>query len=368
MKTINNLNNKQFKNQFNLLKQIVMKKQLLLLIVAFFAVTTAFGQAVNNPAILPVPLTCTTNDPLNPIAGKPYNYEAIIAPTGGTAYWYATKSTTFTTGAARVATEIPADGVAILNTATNYRTSAVAGTSPTSTNVTWTSAGLAGVTATNPLFMVVEYDNSAVGCANNIKVMKIVPKVAFTVDITSLKHDDESTLAYGTAESQCFDDVQSVTYVDPNIVIDYGTNVLYYEVVAANFTDSYLPTFQISGLSGSQEVSVDWGYSKGAYTNNLLTDVAAAATVTTPQATVLTSATSTTNGVSIYVRVTVKNNGFEGTTNQNIALAVEAVDAQANADVDVDCSTITAYGDIATQTLNARPSVTAGTPQIPQIP
>ena len=155
-----------------------MKKQIFILVLAIFAsVANTFGQALPNT--LPVPLTCTVTDPLNPIAGRPYDYSAIIAPAGGTAFWYATKSTTFTTAGARVATIIPADGVAIATGAVNYNATITSAASPTSTTVTWTSAGLAGIDkTTNPLFMVVEYAGPL--CANNLKVMQIIPKIAFT--------------------------------------------------------------------------------------------------------------------------------------------------------------------------------------------
>ena len=74
--------------------------------------------------------------------------------------------------------------------------------------------------------------------------------------------------------------------------------------------------------------------------------------------------------LSIYVRVTVRNHGWEGLADEPITLAVEAVDATAaaNKDVDVDCTTITEYGDMAVQTLNARPTVAPGTPMVPQNP
>ena len=347
-----------------------MKKQIFILVIAVFAsVATAFGQAVNNPAILPVPLTCTTNDPLNPIAGRPYDYTAILNPAGGSTYWYATKSTTFTTGGARVAVEIPADGTAIATGATNYRTALNPATTPSTTQVTWTSAGLAGVTNLVPLFMVVEYTGPT--CSNNMKVMQIIPKIAFTVDITNMVHGaTPTTLAYGVAESQCFDVVQSSMWDGTNIVIDYGKNILYYEVIAANFTGSYLPTFQLTGLTGTQTADIDWGTAVGTYGNVAIAG-ASGATVTTPAQTVTTAATNTSTGVSIYVRVTVYNHGFEGLANEPIALAVEAVDGNTpgNPDVMPNCVVSpTPFEDTTTQNLNARPAVTPGTPQVPQLP
>lgn len=346
-----------------------MKKQILFLIVAIIAATTtAFGQAL--PGTKAVALTCPATDPLNPIAGRPYDYSAVINPTGGTGFWYATKSTTFTTAGARVATEIPADGVSIATGATNYRTSAVSPTSPTKTTVTWTSAGLDGVNSTTaPLFMVLEYAGAS-SCSDNLKIMQIIPKIAFTVDITNMVHGATPTsLAYGVAENQCFDKVGSAKFVAGKVEIDYGTNVLYFEVIGANFTGSYKPTLKLSGLLGTQTATIDWGYTPVTIATNLVTDVAAPG-VTTPQFTVATSQPTTNEGVSIYVKVTVKNHGFEGLADEPITLAVEAVDGTttANKDVDPDCLAFTDFGDLAMQTLNLRPLVTTTPVSLPQVP
>lgn len=348
-----------------------MKKQIFILIMAVFAASfsTAFGQAL--PGTKAAALSCTFTDPLNPVAGRSYDYSAIINPVGGSSYWYATKSTTFTTAGARVATEIPADGVLIANGAVNYRTSAVSPTTPTTTNVTWTADGLAGIDATHPLFMVVEYSGPT--CANNIKVMQILPKIAFTVDITNMTHGaTPASLAYGTAESQCYANVGSASFdaVSGKVEIDYGTNILLYEVIGANFTGTYKPTLKLSGLQGTQTATIDWGYAAGTIATNLVTDVVAAPSVTTPQFIVATSEATTNDGVSIYVKVTVKNHGWEGLANDNITLAVEAVDGTVaeNKDVDTDCTTISDFGDLAIQTLNMRPTVTTNPVSLAQIP
>ena len=349
-----------------------MKKQIFIFILAIFATTTAYGQPFAVTGTKSVPLTCAAIDPLNPIAGRPYDYSAIVAPANGTAFWYATKSTTFTTAGARVATIIPADGTAILSGATNYNTSIPNATSPTKTTVTWTSAGLDGVNATtSPLFMVVEYSGPS-ACADNLKVMQIIPKIGFTVDITNMAHGATPTsLAYGIAESQCFDKVQSSMWdvAQGKVVNDYGTNILYFEVIAANFTDSYKPTLKLSGLQGTQTATIDWGYTSTAIATNLVTN-AAAPSVTTSQFTVQTTQALTNEGVSIYVKVTVKNHGFEGLADTPITLAVEAVDGTtaANKDLDPDCTTITDFGDLAVQTLNLRPTVTTTPVSLPQVP
>ena len=326
--------------------------------------TSAFGQAVTGTA--PRPVSCT-DDPLHPIAGKPYDYSSILNPAGGSTYWYATKSTTFVTAGARTAVEIAADGTSIMNGATNYRTNAAGATSPTKASLTWTSAGVKGVDATaNPLFMVLEYKGAT--CSNNMKVYQILPKNAFTVDITNVKDNAGAFtyLAYGTANTECYADIASAKFVAPNMVYDYGVNKLYFEVVAANFTGTFTPSFQLAGLKTGQTALVEWTVDKtfasglaalGAAQNGTTgTTLNFAGTAVTPAPAV----TDMSKGVSIYVKVTVTNGLYEGLTDDAVTMAVEAVNSTGDADIDnATCAApASTFEDTAVQTLNKRPTVT----------
>jgi hypothetical protein len=352
-----------------------MKKQIFILVMAIFATTAAFAQPYALPGTKPTPLTCALTDPLTPVAGRPYDYSAVIAPPGGTAFWYATNSTTFTTAGARVATVIPADDVKIAASSVGYNTAITPASSPTKTTITWTSAGLAGIDATTkPLFVVVEYTGPSATCANNnIKVIQILPKVAFTVDITNMTNAATPVpLAIGAPTSQCFDMVQSVKFTAGKIDIDYGTNILYFEVIAANFTGSYKPTLKLTGLQGTQTAAIDWGIAIGTYGQTLVADQApTAGAITSPQFTVQTQATSTADGVSIFVRVTVKNHGFEGLADLPVTLAVEAIDSATpgNPDVMANCTVSpTPFEDTSVQTLKLRPTVTTTPASLVQNP
>ena len=149
------------------------------------------------------------------------------------------------TAGVKNAVEIPSDGVTIMSGATNYRTLGSGAASPNTTNITWTSAGLKGVDATtNPLFMVLEYKGPT--CSNNMKVYQVLPKNAFTVDILNIKSSGLTPLAYGTTDSQCYADIASAKFVSPNMVYDYGVNKMFFEVVAANFTKAFTPSFKLS--------------------------------------------------------------------------------------------------------------------------
>ncbi len=343
---------------------LFMKHLMLLLLVTGMVAATAYGQPFAVTGSAPQTTTCT-DDPLHPIAGKPYDYSAIINPTGGTSFWYATKSTTFVTAGARVATEIPADGVSILAGATNYRTSGASAASPTKTNLTWTSAGLKGVDASaNPLFMVLEYKGPT--CSNNLKVYQILPKNAFTVDILNIKNNGLTPLAYGTNDTQCFADIASARFDVPTskMVYDYGVNKLYFEVIAANFTGSFTPSFKISGLKTGQSALVEWTVDKTFASG--LTALGAAQNATNGAdlsfagTAVNTTVPNTTLGVSVYVKVTVTNGLYEGLSDDNITMAVEGVNAAGEADIDnATCAApASTYEDTAVQTLNMRPTVT----------
>jgi hypothetical protein len=341
-----------------------MKQLILSMLVTGMVATSAIAQnAVTGSA--PQPITCT-DDPLHPIAGKPYDYSAILNPGGGTTYWYATKSTTFVTAGARTATEILTSNTTILGTATNYRTTATSAASPTKTNVTWASEVLKGVDATKPLFMVLEYKGPT--CANNMKVYQILPKNAFTVDILNIKNNGLTPLAYGATDTQCFADIVSANYdaATSKMIFDYGVNKLYFEVVAANFTGSFTPSFKLTGLKTGQTALVEWTTDKTFASGLTALGAAAPATTGTPlnfagtAVNASPTVTDMTKGVSIYVKVTVTNGLYEGLTDDPITMAVEAVNT--NNEPDIDNATCAApgtpYEDSATQTLNMRPTLT----------
>jgi len=325
-----------------------MKKQLFILILALFAViitNTAMGQAIHHED--PLPLTGCTTGPLNPLAGNSYNYSAIVNPTGGNFQWWATTNQNFiAAGANNIGTRLTVLAGDLLAASASY------GVTSTTDNVdiTWSSGTLAAATAGTPTFVVVQYDAVAPGCANNLKVYEIDPVNGFTVDILNLD-GTQAPLAYGTDFSTCVSDIESATYNAGAIVTDYGTNILYYEVVAANFTGSWIPSFTLPVLPAGLTAVVEWDY-------DLTFAAPHAANNGDP---VLTSVTPTTTGVSIYVRVTVDNGTYEGIANVPYLLTVNGVDSAGNDDVlNTDCNNTSLVDNQALQTILARPTVTAG--------
>lgn len=355
-----------------------MKKQILtlaLFVLAIFASDySVLGQAL--PGSSPRGTSCV-DDALHPIAGKPYTYELVANPTGGDFLWWATKDPNFvvtdaTTGvrtynndATNLLTVTDGD---LIETSSNYNS---AGTDNT-VSITWSDAILANTEYnTNPTFVATLYNNAV--CADNLKVYQLDPIKAFTVDI--LNYDGTTPLAYDAVDDQCIDLVSKAFFNGTAMEYEYGQNVFVYEVVAANFTGSYTPIFDLTGLASSlnaaQTYTLEWTYDQpstwGAST--VFVDY-----VNNPATLVETNEINTSTGVSIYVRLTVTNNNFELNATDNptgltFALAVDGLNSVGEYDVDngdgtsCDQTAITAadQADTAEQTLLPRPSLIEGT-------
>jgi len=216
--------------------------------------------------------------------------------------------------------------------------------------------------------MVLEYKGPGTpSCANNLKAYQLLPKNAFTVDIRNVKSNGLAPLDYGASDAQCYADIVSANYDIPTakMVFDYGVNKMYYEIIAANFSGSFTPSFKLTGLNSGQSALVEWTVDKTFASG--LTALGAAQNATTGTAlnfsgtAVNTDVTNTTVGVSIYVRVTINNGLYEGLNDDAISLAVEAVNDSGDADIDnTSCAAPAAtFEDIATQTLNKRPTLTS---------
>jgi len=338
-----------------------MKKQMFILAVVFFAATTVFGQMKKNSD--PQPLSCTPG-PLTPMAGAPYDYSALVVPANGNFTWWATKDIDFIKeGVNNLATKLSV-GTDLLAASANY--GIPGGTTNASTvNITWSGATLAGTSDLAPTFVVVQNDAIAPNCANNLKVYQIKPINGFIVDIKNMDQA-KATLSYATPYSFCVSSIASAKFSGGAIVTDYGTNVMYFEVVAANFSGSYTPAFQLSGLQTGQSVT-----SLELYTDPAFATTAIATTQTagiySPDAPVAVdgSISNTSTGVSLYVKLTIANGTYETLNDEAIALAVNGTNAVGEKSVDnTDCTKASNFNDVATQTLLARPKITAVAPGV----
>lgn len=341
-----------------------MKKQIFILalfvLAVFTSLTRSYGQTATHGNTAPTPITCSTTDPLNPIPGIPYNYSAGLNPAGGSAVWHVSYNpSAFITNNSWAATDEAVGGSFI--SAASGMTNATA-TSPSTASITWKTEGSATVDATHPLFVSLVYTApSATGCANNLQVFRVTPKNAFTVDITNMNNTGSTSSAIGASYAQCFSDIAGAVFTTGTpgtVTMNYGDNTMYFEVIAANFTTSFTPTFKISGLQGNQTADVTWGYTVASATTVIAT---ATTNATLNPITALTSATNTSNGVSIYVKVVVHNRAYEGLSDTPITLAVEATNTAGQHDVLPDCTVPLAasqFEDAATQTLKLRPTIT----------
>lgn len=350
-----------------------MKKLFFILILAVFAsVTAAWGQSATHNSD-PQATTCT-DDPLHPIAGKPYTYEVSTTPSGGQYTWWATTNPVFIQSTAATPTVITMNnsgagvltvGGGLLSATSNYNT---ANASP-SVGIVWSSQTLANTTyLTAPTFVAVHYTPPAgTNCADNIKVYELDPRNAFIVDIKNLDATTKATMAYGATESQCVHDVTVARYTgNHQVEYMYGYQELYFEVVAANFTGSWMPTFQFPALAGDQTMTAEWSYTTDFTGTTYPINVGTGATTS-----VTTNASDTSNGVSIYVKVTIINNHYETLAQQSLTFAVDGRNEAGELDVpNATCVEPAApdFIDTAIQTIEPRPTVngvTTGTGSTP---
>jgi len=359
----------QIKNSINSSIQnlTTMKKKISLIVVAIVASTiVAFGQGA-TPGSAPRNLENCESSPLTPIAGVPYEYSAGVDPAGGTAFWLATfNNTNFITqgGLTTNTLEIGGD---FISAADNYKNDNPGAASSTTTTITWNSLGLAQIDNDNPLFVAINYTaEPGSGCANNFKAYRINPINAFLVNILNL-----DSPGYDELVESCFSDIESAEYDLANNIMnyDFGRNLLAFEVVAANFTDFYNVSFRIEGLENDQNANIYWSYLNDFEEAEMIEDGPFGNEIV-PGPTVITTETSTGNGVSIYVWLEVNNNNFEGLNDTSISLAV-AGENSANVsnirwdDCNIPVALSANFGEInapdyATHILKARPTVTPG--------
>lgn len=365
-----------------------MKKQLLIMILAIFAigVTNSFGQLV------PRAITCLPGDALHPIAGTPYDYTiSVPTPTGGTntILWMATQDQQFIQNKLLIAApEIVGVSTILADASATYNLATLAPGGLT-VQLTWNSFTYDPL---NPVFVIVQVVNDNGTCTpNNLKVYKIQPINAFTLDIENITASGALSSGYGTNIDRCISDILDAQYdatLDA-VVTDFGADTLLYQVVAANWSDAWNLEVQLTGINALEHVTVEWATDAAFTTINTMAG-ALVGTGATP--TVYTTGTNVTpnvgttigaDGESIFIRVILDHSdmlvaGWEGLTNQVINLAVDGTTMLAAAipvgDVHYNNGTVTPpdpcpplvvdgfTNDLAIQTLLARPDINATTP------
>ena len=344
------------------------------------SVTVAFGQPTGAIKFSdPRPLLCE-DDALHPIAGKSYTYEAVGDPSGGTWHFWATRDPNFieTTDGVTSYNSASALGIAIDELIAHSADYNVNTNGDGSIDITWSSALLNGtVYQTTPTFVVAYYVDPT-GCTDNIKIWELDPLNGFTVDILSINPETFGVVAYdGDAPEQCPDIVRGATYVSGAMQYNYGTNYIYYEFVAANFSEYWIPYFDLLNLVGTQVATYEYTFATPdtwEATPPTWTTLESGVTQIPIDDTVV----NTDEGVSVFVRVTIANNQYENLAGQTLTMVLDGKNAEDIWDVrNDDCSepvpNTDDQNDTADQVITPRPSVEEGTtspitPNIEMVP
>jgi hypothetical protein len=349
------------KTSFNLSGMRFQEKPLTFFLV--FLLICGLGSTVSGQTIPRMPGCNDT--PLHPVAGKEYTYAVSIpAPyTTPQSYdWYVTDNPGFIAGSVLVTTGIIPNTKEFIDAGAGYHNTA---TGTNSITIKWTGKSVINA-KTKPYFLVINYKgtNGTLCEAMNMRAYKIEPFNAFTLDLTNVNNTtdlglDGSNLA--VTNSLCAKDIISVSYDGSKMVYDYGINDLIYKVVAANFTGGWTPTVKVSGLAGSQAIgSIEWSETTTFTGTNPFTKNGDS---WTPANKVPAPADNLTNdGEVIYIRVSVRNNDYEGLTDTPVVLALNGTTDDGDEDVHyADCHTDGFANDVATQIILARPTITSNT-------
>jgi hypothetical protein len=344
-----------------------MKKHILTLMIALFiGAASAFAQG-----LAPQPVTCIDlTDPLKPVPGNPYTYEVTVpTPPGAKTYhWFVTQDINFINAGVLTPDRETIGGPILAAGSGQYNSPTL---DASSLSLTWKSFVL---TPDEYVFVVIQVTNvdPANGCeTENLKVYRIEPAHAFTLDIANVGADGSIQAGYGqTALETCMSDIESATYnpVDDNVIYDFGQNTLYFAVAAANFSGQYQLGIQFNGLLANQTADISWGYTfAGAGSNVVASGIGApgynndAAGVVQAQA---ASGNVGSDGETIYIMVVIHHDNFEGIVAVDYTLAVEGVLHDGTSVIPGDYADIhhtsceqNAYDDIAYQTIAPRPDI-----------
>lgn len=365
-----------------------MKKQILFLVMALFAIFTSpvFGQ-LTLPTPRVVDVTCLPNDAIHPMPGTPYNYSIEVpTPAGTKAYtWFVTQDKNFIVAPGTLTTNRETTTGDFLSATGSGYNDAATGTATLS--LTWKSFVY---DAANPVFVVIQVKSTEAGACspNNMKVFKIQPSNSFTLDIANLGADKVTVSPYETNIDRCISDIASATF-DPaapeGIKYDFGVDYLYYVVTAANFSTSWKPSLKLSGIDPKETVTaVEWfrPTDTGFATPEPMTLAAGVYTANNPVTVIDASGTVGALGEGIVIRVTIDHtdgaNQYEGTADEIITAAVDGktqltlptplgdIHFSKTAGNGTDCGLEDDFrNDIAVQTLKARPNIQSATPANP---
>ena len=274
-----------------------MKKQILILtffVAAILAGNNAFGQydvalaAALDSCLVPTPLDCDSAWALQPAPGEEYTYTISSTDYENSGnelvHWFVIDYND-------LLAESPADSIVntindishltsknfidlgdgngdfILTSETGVYNSAfgVGSNTQDSVTISWKYFdGQANVV------LLVAYVRDSINCTDNMEVYRIIPEPAFTLDIAAIDQTDYSFHSDTTAPAEeCVSPIESAVYQpagigaqpgDGTLTVDYGENWLYFIVNAANFVDSWDPTFDFDYDGLGTITSAAWTY------------------------------------------------------------------------------------------------------------
>jgi len=308
-----------------------MKKQFLVIailtLVIFSSVKYAFAQ---DPYLAPTPLTCIDlTDALRPVPGNKYLYDIDVpTPPGTKTYrWFVTTDTEFMSGATITATPEDPDASTYLQWAADHYDAEIeesVANSGDTISLRWNSFTLDPAQG-EYLFVVVHVVNvDAVDCeTNNLKVYRILPTHAFTLDIAAIDPTDPADITVvdqATTFEVCADYLQSAVFdpthgTDGGVVYDFGQNTFYWIVSAANFTTGYQLSIQFRGLQGpsgdgniGQEATLYWSDTFDGEENSITFDWQDG-DIEQVLGNILGAASQ--DGQMLYIKVVIDHNHFE---------------------------------------------------------
>lgn len=403
------INKYQISNFYKHLIFIIMKKQILFLsmfILAIFASIQSYGQTFTPiiadgvpatyqnvlpnatpdcAAVKPLAAGCAgaaTYTELSPQVGVSYTYNVTTSTVGSDQiHWFVIANQTNLITAVNNITALaaagivdPGDGLGTYIQATQ----AAIYNKPTQTanalDVTWKYFdGQANVV------LLVAYVVNSGGCTDNIQVYRIMPTFKFTLDIAAL----DAAGKLFASPTQCVSPVESATYAagtapgNGHLTVDYGENWLFFTVAAANFKNSWLPSFQVTNTGGDAAVTtIEWALASNA--NSVVAADWHLSTDNTPVPVVDQAAVDAGTPECIVVRVRL-NYGTaaenQAPKTQDVKLAVNGVQWNPTSNdytnlalkdiSDVDCKPYD-FDDFVDYTITARPNITSNTGTGPQ--
>ncbi len=239
---------------------------------------------------------------------------------------------------------------------------------------------------TEYVFVGILVENTdASGCTtNNLKVYRIRPVHAFSLDLANVDGIGAIQALYGQDNfTTCMADILTASFnaaiaPDGAIVYDFNENVMYYAVAAANFSGDYRLSVLVADLTSSQTITMTWGYTWATVGVNALAAAGSGnGTYTADISAQATSGAVGAAGETIYIRVLIDHGTqFEGNAAANIAydLAVNGILLDGTgapipglADVHHVGTTCAQadFDDIAIQSIIPRPAINSVSPPAP---